>query len=91
MIAGSDAGSCGVPHGVGLLQEMHQMQQAGLPPMAVLRAATGESANTLNFAEPIGQIAPGYRTRLIFTQHNPLENSRQLATRQNYLVRRRDF
>ncbi len=73
IIAGSDAGSCGVPHGIGLLQEVHQMQQAGIPPMAVLLAATGVSANTLNFPELIGRIASGYRTRLIFTQHNPLQ------------------
>ena len=72
IIAGSDAGSCGVPHGIGLLQEMHQMEQAGLPTMAVLRAATGTSAKTLCFAEPIGRMAPGHRSRLIFSRHDPL-------------------
>lgn len=72
IIAGSDAGSCGVPHGVGFLRELCHMQSAGVPPIAVLRAATGVSAATLNFAEPIGRIAPGCRARFILTRHDPL-------------------
>ena len=73
VLAGSDAGSCGVPHGVGLLREMQQMEAAGMPAMAVLQAATGVSAATLDFAEPVGRIARGCRTRLIFTRHDPLK------------------
>jgi imidazolonepropionase-like amidohydrolase len=74
IVAGSDAGSCGVPHALGLLQEMHQMQQAGMPAMSVLRAATGTSAATLAFPEKIGRIAPGCRARFILTRHDPLES-----------------
>jgi imidazolonepropionase-like amidohydrolase len=72
IVAGSDAGSCGVPHGVGFLQELHQMEQAGMPSIAVLRAATAASASTLNFPEKVGRIAPGYRSRFILTGHDPL-------------------
>jgi len=72
VLAGSDAGSCGVPHGLGLLQEMHQMEQAGMPAMSVIRSATSTSARTLKFAERIGQLVPGYRSRFIFTRHDPL-------------------
>jgi imidazolonepropionase-like amidohydrolase len=72
IVAGSDAGSCGVPHGVGLLQELEQMERAGLPAMAVLRAATGASAATLNFPDPIGRLAAGCRARFILTPHDPL-------------------
>lgn len=32
IIAGSDAGSCGVPHGLGLLDELLHMERAGLGP-----------------------------------------------------------
>ena len=71
VLAGSDAGSCGVPHGIGLLQEMVQMEQAGVPAMSVLRAATGASAERLNFPDKIGRIAPGYRARMIFTRYDP--------------------
>jgi imidazolonepropionase-like amidohydrolase len=71
IVAGSDAGSCGVPHGIGLSQELVHMEQAGLPPLAVLKSATGASAETLEFPEPIGRIAAGFRTRLIFTRLDP--------------------
>ena len=50
------------------------MEQAGLPPMAVLKSATGTSAATLAFPEKIGRIAPGYRSRFILTRHDPLES-----------------
>lgn len=72
VVAGSDAGSCGVPHGVGFLEELCHMERAGMPPMAILRAATGISAKTLDFPEQIGRIAPGCRARFILTAHDPL-------------------
>ena len=61
IIAGSDAGSCGVPHGIGFLTELCHMEAAGVPPMAVLRSATSVSASMLRFSEKIGRIAPGFR------------------------------
>jgi imidazolonepropionase-like amidohydrolase len=73
VVAGSDAGSCGVAHGIGFLQELRHMERAGMPPMAILRSATGTSAETLDFSEPIGQIAPGFRSRFIITQHDPFQ------------------
>jgi imidazolonepropionase-like amidohydrolase len=77
IVAGSDAGSCGVPHGAGLLAELEQMARV-LPAMAVLRSATGISAQVLDFPEPIGRLASGCRTRLILTQHDPLMTSAHL-------------
>lgn len=74
VVAGSDAGSCGVPHGVGFLNELVHMQSAGMPAAAILRSATGVSAATLAFPEKIGQLAPGFRSRMIFTTHDPLES-----------------
>ena len=72
IVAGSDAGSCGVPHGIGFIEELCHMERAGMPPMAVLRGATGVSAKTLDFPEPIGRIEPGCRSRFILTDHDPL-------------------
>jgi len=72
IVAGSDAGSCGVPHGIGFIEELCNMERAGMSPLSILRSATGVSANTLNFQEPIGRIAAGCRTRLIVTRHDPL-------------------
>lgn len=78
IIAGSDAGSCGVPHGVGFLSELVHMQTAGMPPQAVLRSATSASAAMLEFPGKIGRIAPGFRSRLIFTRNDPLAGVAQL-------------
>ena len=83
VLAGSDAGSCGVPHGMGLLDELVQMEQSGLPPAAVLRSATGASAATLEFPEPIGRIAPGCRARFIVTRHDPLATVANLRRGKN--------
>jgi imidazolonepropionase-like amidohydrolase len=72
IVAGSDAGSCGVPHGIGFIEELCHMERAGMPPMAVIRSATGMSAETLEFPEKIGRIAAGYRSRFILTELDPL-------------------
>jgi imidazolonepropionase-like amidohydrolase len=73
IIAGSDAGSCGVGHGIGFLYELELMQQAGLPALAVINAATGNCSSRLAFKEKLGQIKPGYLSRFILTCHSPLE------------------
>ncbi|HEY4249388.1 MAG TPA: amidohydrolase family protein [Lacunisphaera sp.] len=72
IVAGSDAGSCGVAHGLGFLYELELMERAGLPPLAVLNAATGISAGRLGFREKFGQIEPGYLSRFILTRYSPL-------------------
>ncbi len=72
IIAGSDAGSCGVAHGTGFLRELELMEQAGLPPWAVLNAATGVSAGRLGYREKFGRIEPGWLSRFILTRHAPL-------------------
>jgi imidazolonepropionase-like amidohydrolase len=72
IIAGSDAGSVGVAHGLGLLYELELMERAGLPTIAVINAATGTSAARLGYREPFGRIAPGHLARFILTQHSPL-------------------
>jgi len=74
ILAGSDAGSWGVPHGLGLLSELEQVEYAGLAPLAVIHAATGAASQRLAFREKFGQIRPGYRPRFILTPHPPLES-----------------
>ena len=74
IIAGSDAGSCGVAHGLGFIWELELMERAGMPTAAVLHAATGTSAARLAYTDPIGRISPGYKPRMILTQHNPLDS-----------------
>ncbi|ACB77605.1 amidohydrolase family protein [Opitutus terrae] len=72
IVAGSDAGSCGVAHGTGFLYELELMERAGMPSVAVINAATGVSAGRLRYQERIGRIEPGYRSRMILTRHSPL-------------------
>lgn len=73
IVAGSDAGSCGVPHGLGLLRELELMERAGLPSLAVLNAATGTPAGRLAFREESGRVETGAPSRFILTRHSPLE------------------
>lgn len=73
IIAGSDAGSCGVAHGSGFLRELELMEMAGLSPLAVINAATGVSAGRLGFKEKFGRIEAGCLSRFILTRHSPLE------------------
>jgi imidazolonepropionase-like amidohydrolase len=72
VIAGSDSGSHGVPHGWGFLTELELMQRAGLAATEVLRSATGASAERLAFAEKFGVLAAGARARFILTEHDVL-------------------
>ena len=85
IIAGSDAGSCGVAHGFGFLDELELMEQAGLSALSVINAATGNGSNRLAFKENFGQIKPGYRSRFIITQHSPLEGIANLR-KHKYVV-----
>lgn len=73
VIAGSDAGSYGVAHGLGFLDELELMERAGLSPLAVIHAATGASSNRLAFREKFGWIKPGFLSRFILTRHSPLD------------------
>jgi imidazolonepropionase-like amidohydrolase len=73
IVAGSDAGSYGVPHGSGFLWEMQLMEEAGVPPAAVIRSATAAGSDRLAFREKFGRIAPGYRSRFILASRPPLE------------------
>ncbi|MDQ6632368.1 MAG: amidohydrolase family protein, partial [Verrucomicrobiota bacterium] len=78
IIAGSDAGSYGVAHAIGLLREMELMERAGLPSLAVINAATGNSANRLGYKENFGRIKPGDLSRFILTRHSPLDGVAKL-------------
>jgi len=73
IIAGSDAGSYGVAHGIGLLRELELMERGGLSPLAVINSATGASSHRLAFWENFGQIKAGFKSRFILTRHSPLE------------------
>ena len=73
IIAGSDAGSYGVAHGLGFLDELELMERAGLSPLAVINSATGTSSKRLAFKERFGQIRPDFLSRFILTRNSPLK------------------
>ncbi|HEY1679987.1 MAG TPA: amidohydrolase family protein [Candidatus Sulfotelmatobacter sp.] len=79
VIAGADAGSYGVAHGLGFLYELELMQRAGLSPLAVINSATGAGSKRLAFREKFGQIRPGFLSRFIVTHHSPLEDVANLS------------
>ncbi len=72
IVAGSDAGSCGVAHGLGLLRELELMEGAGLSSLAVINAATGAGSARFGYRDNFGRIAPGWRSRFMLTCHSPL-------------------
>jgi len=74
VIAGSDSGSCGVAHGLGLLYELELMERAGLTAIAVINSATGAGSERLAFKEKFGQIRPGFRSRFLLTRYSPMES-----------------
>lgn len=78
LLVGSDSGMLLSPHGLATHTEMALMQQAGLPAIAVLRAATINAAKTLGKESWMGQVAVGYTADLILSEQNPLENLRTL-------------
>jgi imidazolonepropionase-like amidohydrolase len=71
IIAGSDAGSYGVAHGVDFIYELELMERAGLSPIAVINAATGNSAGRLGYQEEFGRIEPGGLSRFIVADDSP--------------------
>ena len=80
LLVGSDSGVLLSPHGLATHKEMELMHQAGLPILAVLRAATINPAKALEKESQLGKIAVGYNADLILSEHNPLDT---LATLKN--------
>lgn len=72
LVTGSDAGNPLDFHGPGLHREMQLWVAAGVPPGAVLRAATGSAAALLGAGGRIGMIRKGYDADLLLVDGNPL-------------------
>ncbi|MGI8965137.1 MAG: hypothetical protein ACR2H1_03500, partial [Limisphaerales bacterium] len=65
--------SVGVAHATGFLRELELMERAGMPSLAVINAATGNSANRLGYKEKFGIIKPGFLSRFILAKFSPLD------------------
>jgi imidazolonepropionase-like amidohydrolase len=69
IIAGSDAGSPGVAHGAGLIDELHYLREAGLPLAAVIRCATGEPRK--HWGMPAATLGAGQKADLVLLEASP--------------------
>ena len=82
IVAGSDTGYG--PASVGRVsKEIANLVDAGLSPLAALRAATITNAEMLRLEKQIGQVASGFEADLVVVERNPLE---QIATLQDPLL-----
>ncbi len=74
LLVGSDSPQLFMVSGFALHREMEAQVAAGLPPLAVLQAATRNAAAYFGEQQQWGSIAPGMRADLVLLNGNPLEN-----------------
>ena len=71
VVMGTDAGNIGTLHGPSVFREMSLMQQAGLTPIQVLRAATTVGARAAHREKVAGVIAVGRTADLVLLDADP--------------------
>ncbi|MEZ5785738.1 MAG: amidohydrolase family protein [Xanthobacteraceae bacterium] len=76
VLAGSDAGSPGVDHGAGLIDELMHLHWAGMPMQAVLRAAT--SLPRRLWGGDSARIAKGHAADMILLDRSPFDDPQAL-------------
>ena len=79
VVLGTDAGNIGTLHGPSVFREAGLMQQAGLTPLEILRAATTGGATAMGLEHQIGTIAPGKLADLVILGADPLADSSNLS------------
>ncbi|MBI2928756.1 MAG: amidohydrolase family protein [Verrucomicrobia bacterium] len=77
IVAGSDAGSYGVPHGQGLIDELFFLRRAGLPLDKVLAAATSVPRRLWGCRAV--DFTPGSRAALIVLEGSPFQKLEHLC------------
>ena len=80
--AGSDSGFIWQLYGFGYILELEMLQEAGLTPLEVIRAATSEGAKAVyepkDLAPEIGAVKRGMLADLVIVPENPLHNLKTL-------------
>lgn len=71
ILAGTDPPNFDINFGIDLYKELEFFAQAGLPPLAVLKSATANTATQFGL-EGVGFIKPGYHADLILLKASPL-------------------
>jgi imidazolonepropionase-like amidohydrolase len=74
LVAGTDAPTPWIVPGPSLHDELKLLNEAGIPPLEVLKIATYNAARALRHEDEFGSIRPGLRADLILLSGNPLES-----------------
>jgi imidazolonepropionase-like amidohydrolase len=74
LTTGTDQVGFGMLPGFALWREMEIFAEAGLEPMAVLKAATINGAYALGWSDLLGSVEPGKLADFVVLDANPLEN-----------------
>ena len=74
LVAGTDAPTPWIVPGPSLHDELQLLNEAGIPPLEVLKIATFNAARALRRENEFGSIHPGLRADLILLSKNPLES-----------------
>jgi imidazolonepropionase-like amidohydrolase len=80
VVIGSDAGNFVLAqfHGTSTLREIDLLASAGVPPAAVLAAATSVPARLLRLEHEVGTVEVGKRADLVIVRDDPLRDVRAL-------------
>jgi imidazolonepropionase-like amidohydrolase len=79
IVMGTDAGNIGVVHGPSIYREMRLMQESGMTPLEILRAATTNGAKALGREKELGAVEAGRLADLVLLDADPLADSGNLA------------
>lgn len=74
MLIGTDLTTFGIIPGYSLHEEMKLWQDAGIPPLEVLRSATITPARFFNMESDLGKIEPGKMASMVIVRGNPLQD-----------------
>ena len=82
---GTDEGA-GVPHHGWNLQELGFMCDAGLKPMAAIKAATKTAAGCLEWGDEVGTVEAGKLADIVISRTDPVADIRSLADTDNIMI-----
>ncbi len=71
VVAGSDSGGKGCPHGMMLQEELELLVAIGMSPAEAIRSATATAAECVGLADSIGTIAVGKAADLLIVDGDP--------------------
>lgn len=87
LITGTDLTIPGIIPGASLHEEMQLWQEAGIPPLDVLRSATIIPARFFGMEDSLGSVEPGKKASLVLVRGNPLQDIRNAGDIAGVLLR----